>query len=153
MNGEWCCWLLENCLGLSVLILLTPRDDLFSALRMESKPASMSASWKPKLYKARDVMATCEWQLCDWTSNGPHEGKTNHKSWAATVCKVYSCDTYRLERCTLLCWVALENAVYKPTYSARSCFHSCWNCWLGRMYWQASQWNVRVHHIHHTHTV
>ena len=61
--------------------LLTSRDDLFCAPRMESRSARCprsvcSNSWKPNLYKACYLMATCMWQLCDWTDKSPHEGGT-----------------------------------------------------------------------------
>ena len=61
--------------------LLTSRDDLFCAPRMESRSARCprsvcSTNWKPNLYKACYLMATCMWQLCDWTNKSPHEGGT-----------------------------------------------------------------------------
>ena len=59
----------------------------------------------------------------DWTSKSLHKGGIKELPTGvaqnATVCKVCSHDTEEWEH-VLFCWVAYENVLNKPSYSAKS---------------------------------
>ena len=110
-----------NCLGLSIVILLTPRDDLFSGPRMESRAASYPCSICQPVGSHNCISQVIYWPHARVTCgteqvNGYMKRRVQELCTGeprnATVSKV---------RCTIFCHVAFANAVYKLSYSASSC--------------------------------
>ena len=79
---------------------------------------------KTILYKVRDLLATCIWQWCGWTSKWQHEGGTHNVVYRQTTkCHRMQCLFswhYRYWKDVLILACGIWNTVYKPSYSARS---------------------------------
>ena len=94
-----------NCLGLSIVILLTPRDDLFSGSRMESRPASYPHSICQPVGSQNCISQVIYWSHARVTCgteqvNGYMKRRVQvlctGESQNTTVCKLRSCGTVQI---------------------------------------------------------
>ena len=106
-----------NCLGLSIVILLTPRDDLFSGPRMESRPASYPHSICQPVASHNCISQVIYWphardscgteQVNGYMKGSPEELCTGEPQ-NTTVCKVRSCGTVQIGKMYSILQVGLK---------------------------------------------
>ena len=121
-----------NCLRLSIVILLTPQEELFRAPRMECKPARHPCSICQPVGSQSCIRYMIYWSHV--RDNGMPElvnGHTKVGTQRVMYRRTTKCHhlqglfSWHCKSCTILCYVAFVNAVYKPSYSTKSCgFHS-----------------------------
>ena len=105
-------------------------------------------------------MAACMWQWYDWPSKWPH-GEGFRELCAgevqnAIVCKVRSRGTVEVGEMYYSGGGLLKMLSTRGVIVLEVGFYTGRNCrfvWLGRSYWEATRWDVSIHHIHHIHTV